>query len=88
MVDGQLRTEFNHADDYLPEIPNEDSTQFSIAGLFWITTSCCFSIAGISANKPILYMIGLGLLALMLACWLIPNQIHKWQRRANDAGTK
>ena len=80
-IDGKPASAFEHADNYRPEIL-PPKRQYTLAILILVLTGCCIAFAGIATRNPMLFVLGFGLLSLMIACSVIPNQIHKWQRRA------
>ena len=79
-IEGRVEPEFRHADDSSPVLPVA-KLQFGLAELFLISNAIVFVIAGWKTQNPTLLSIGFLVLALAAACWLLPNQFHKWQRR-------
>lgn len=82
-VDGVVEPGFRHADHSLPELPAL-KRQFGLADLFLISNAVAFSLAGWKTQNSILFCIGVLVLALSTACWLVPRQFSRWQRRIRE----
>ena len=94
--DGEADPEFQHADRYVPVVPEEAPTQFSLGAMIRVVTALCLLLVLVAPSgaellalpAPLRFVLGVGAagyLALHLIGWWMTSRTQRLQRRLIQA---
>ena len=95
-LDGNVSPEFQHADRYVPVVPEEAPTQFSLGAMIRVVTALCLLLVLVAPSgaellalpAPLRFVLGVGAagyLALHLIGWWMTSRTQRLQRRLIQA---